>query len=65
MKSPFVCNDDWFTTGDSAELAPELQNTRTFFLKPRLDRTVKIEEKRVTLSELEERLANHDYVRIW
>ena len=64
VKSPFVCNDDWFTTGDSAEFLSDQADSRQFFLRPRLDRTVKIEEKRVTLNELEERLGNHDYVRL-
>lgn len=58
VRSPFIGSDDWFTTADSVEF---LRDGR-FQLRGRLDRVVKIEEKRLSLAELEERLCRHPWV---
>jgi acyl-coenzyme A synthetase/AMP-(fatty) acid ligase len=58
IRSPFVGGDDWFAMADGAEL---LVNGR-FRLRGRLDRVVKIEEKRLSLPEMEGRLTAHPWV---
>ncbi len=61
VRSPFfneVENDGWFVTGDIAEMA----KGKTFLLKGRGDRVVKIEEKRLSLAEMEQRLESHSIV---
>ncbi len=45
--------------GDTAEF---LANSDRFILKGRIDKIVKIEEKRISLSELESRLEEHQFV---
>jgi acyl-coenzyme A synthetase/AMP-(fatty) acid ligase len=52
LRSPFLDNDDWFETADLIEPA-----TRGFHLRGRADRIVKIEGKRISLTEIEQALA--------
>jgi acyl-coenzyme A synthetase/AMP-(fatty) acid ligase/3-hydroxymyristoyl/3-hydroxydecanoyl-(acyl carrier protein) dehydratase len=52
IKSPYIKDPAGFTTGDRAEILPGGQ----FLLKGRADSIVKIEEKRVSLLEVEARL---------
>jgi acyl-coenzyme A synthetase/AMP-(fatty) acid ligase/uncharacterized membrane protein/3-hydroxymyristoyl/3-hydroxydecanoyl-(acyl carrier protein) dehydratase len=52
VRSPYVKDPAGFTTGDLAELLPDGR----FLLKGRADSIVKIEEKRVSLPEVEARL---------
>ena len=61
VKSPFfneLENDGWFVTGDIAEMVED----KTFLLKGRGDRVVKIEEKRLSLADMEQRLESHPMV---
>ncbi|MCG8667975.1 MAG: acyl--CoA ligase [Pseudomonadales bacterium] len=53
VKSPFVYTDDWFQMGDNVTQL----SSDGFVLGGRSDRVVKIEEKRISLDELETRLA--------
>lgn len=55
LKSPLLDHDDWFTTGDRAEV----YGPHRFRLLGRLDRIAKIEGKRVSLTNMESRLAEH------
>ncbi len=57
--SPFIDDDAPYETNDAATL---LDDGR-FRIHGRLDRIVKIEEKRLSLSELEARLVEHPWVR--
>ncbi|MDO9225009.1 MAG: AMP-binding protein [Pseudomonadota bacterium] len=59
LVSPFLPDTTPLTTGDAAEL---LEDGR-FHLLGRLDRIVKIEEKRLSLAEMEARLSGHPWVR--
>jgi acyl-coenzyme A synthetase/AMP-(fatty) acid ligase/3-hydroxymyristoyl/3-hydroxydecanoyl-(acyl carrier protein) dehydratase len=52
VRSPFIRDPAGFTTGDTAEILPDGR----FLLKGRADAVVKIEEKRVSLPEVESRL---------
>jgi acyl-coenzyme A synthetase/AMP-(fatty) acid ligase/uncharacterized membrane protein/3-hydroxymyristoyl/3-hydroxydecanoyl-(acyl carrier protein) dehydratase len=52
IKSPYLRDQGGFTTGDLAELLPGGR----FLLKGRADSIVKIEEKRISLPELENRI---------
>ncbi|MCK6264366.1 AMP-binding protein [Vibrio sp. ZSDE26] len=52
LKSPYIDPSCWYQTADQCEM---LDHTR-FHLKGRADRIVKIEEKRVSLVEVEKRL---------
>ncbi|CAH0533971.1 D-alanine--D-alanyl carrier protein ligase [Vibrio stylophorae] len=54
--SPFVGNE-WYHTDDLIELSGD-----TFLLKGRADRVVKIEEKRVSLSEIEQHLERNPWI---
>lgn len=58
VRSPFLGDDDWFVTADAAEI---LDDGR-FRLKGRLDRVVKIEEKRVSLVQMEDQLRRHAWI---
>lgn len=55
--SPFT-GDEWIAMGDRARLLPE----SSFELLGRADRIVKVEEKRVSLDELDARLREHAWV---
>jgi acyl-coenzyme A synthetase/AMP-(fatty) acid ligase len=52
IKSPYIRDEAGFTTGDLAEILPDGR----FFLLGRADSIVKIEEKRVSLPEVENRI---------
>jgi acyl-coenzyme A synthetase/AMP-(fatty) acid ligase len=52
VKSPYIEEQDGFTTGDLAEFLDD----GNFLLKGRVDSIVKIEEKRVSLIEVENRI---------
>ena len=61
VRSPFfneLKNDGWFVTGDIAEMAED----NSFLLIGRGDRVVKIEEKRLSLADMEQRLGSHPMV---
>lgn len=52
LRSPHIDPHHWYQTADECELLGE----RQFILKGRTDRVIKIEEKRVSLVEVEKRL---------
>jgi acyl-coenzyme A synthetase/AMP-(fatty) acid ligase len=52
IKSPWIDFNIWYQTSDQCELLDE----QHFVLKGRIDRVVKIEEKRVSLNEVEQRV---------
>ncbi|WP_153447841.1 AMP-binding protein [Vibrio algicola] len=56
--SPLVDSQSWYQTADQCELL----NSQQFVLKGRADRVVKIEEKRISLTEIERRLNQLDEV---
>jgi acyl-coenzyme A synthetase/AMP-(fatty) acid ligase len=58
VKSPYMNTDEWFAMGDKIELL----DGRRFVSQGRVDRIVKIEEKRLSLSEMEQRLEKMDWV---
>ncbi len=58
VRSPFIGGDAWFAMADTAQL---LDDGR-FLLLGRSDRIVKIEEKRLSLPEVEQRLTAHSWV---
>lgn len=58
IQSPYLTNMDWYTCDDRIELNQNGQ----FALLNRADRTVKIEEKRLSLDELENTLCKHNWV---
>jgi len=53
VKSPFSFRRGWYAMGDGAEL---LEGGRTFRLLGRMDRLVKINEERVNLAEMEDKV---------
>lgn len=55
VRSPFMPDDEWFRSGDRAAF----ESDGRFVLQGRADRIVKVEEERVSLPELEQRLAEH------
>ncbi len=59
VKSPYMDTDEWFAMGDKIELL----DSRRFVSRGRIDRIVKIEEKRLSLSEMEQRLKKMDWVQ--
>ncbi|OAN11013.1 AMP-fatty acid ligase [Photobacterium jeanii] len=58
IQSPFIDGIDWYQTSDQCDLLPE----RQFMLKGRADRVVKIEEKRISLVEVEQRLTELEWI---
>jgi acyl-coenzyme A synthetase/AMP-(fatty) acid ligase len=59
LQSPFLQTDEWLRMDDAVALLPDGR----FKLKGRLDRTVKIEEKRLSLPEMEGVLMRHPWVQ--
>jgi acyl-coenzyme A synthetase/AMP-(fatty) acid ligase len=57
LDSPYLPERDW-RMDDAAELLPDGR----FFLRGRLDRVVKVEGKRLSLPQLEQLLARHEWV---
>lgn len=60
IRSPYCFQSSWFTTADCAEK----QGDRQFLLKGRADDIVKIEEKRISLTEIENKLYAHPEVLV-
>ncbi len=58
VRSPFLPDDEWYITADGASVGTR----NSFQLGERLDRIVKIEEKRVSLPEVEALLAAHNWI---
>jgi acyl-coenzyme A synthetase/AMP-(fatty) acid ligase/3-hydroxymyristoyl/3-hydroxydecanoyl-(acyl carrier protein) dehydratase len=58
VRSPFIPDAKWFQAGDRAEI----DGDGRFQLKGRADRIVKVEEERVSLPEIENRLLEHPAV---
>jgi len=58
VSSPYLDTEGFFTTADQVELLSE----QCFRLLGRLDRIVKIEEKRLALPEVEQHCLNSEYV---
>ena len=59
IRSPYLESDDLWQTDDGIDLLPDGR----FRLRGRLDRVVKIEEKRLSLPEMESALTRHPWVR--
>jgi acyl-coenzyme A synthetase/AMP-(fatty) acid ligase len=59
VRSAFVDASAWLETSDAADIGADGR----FRLRGRRDRVVKIEEKRLSLPELEDRLRSHPWVR--
>jgi acyl-coenzyme A synthetase/AMP-(fatty) acid ligase/3-hydroxymyristoyl/3-hydroxydecanoyl-(acyl carrier protein) dehydratase len=59
VRSPYIQDPAGFATGDRAEILPD----RRFILKERADSVVKIEEKRVSLPEVEQRILSSGLVK--
>lgn len=59
IQSPYLPDDSAYQMGDSVEIVGENE----FVLGARLDRIVKIEEKRVSLPQLEQHLCAHLWVK--
>ncbi|MGF1695609.1 AMP-binding protein [Vibrio lamellibrachiae] len=58
LKSPYIDISRWYQTTDQCEMVGDCQ----FLLKGRSDRVVKIEEKRVSLVEVEKRLEQLQWI---
>jgi len=58
LRSPFIDPQSWYQTSDQCELLAGGQ----FRLKGRADRVVKIEEKRISLTEVERRLCQLEWI---
>ncbi|WP_407333225.1 AMP-binding protein [Enterovibrio sp. 27052020O] len=58
LLSPYIDPHNWYHTADICDLI----NAQHFLLKGRADRVVKIEEKRVSLPEIEQRLCQNPWV---
>jgi len=58
VASPFCFTQDWYAMGDRVELLSETE----FRLLGRLDRIVKLEEKRISLDQMEDYLRQDDYI---
>ncbi|WP_318480746.1 AMP-binding protein [Photobacterium leiognathi] len=56
--SPFIDQTQWYQTSDHCEL---IDNDR-FMLKGRTDRIIKIEEKRISLTDVEQRLCSLPWI---
>ncbi len=58
IKSPFIDANTWYQTSDQCELLSD----RSFQLIGRADRIVKIEEKRISLVDVEQRLTQLEWI---
>ncbi|PTP39540.1 AMP-fatty acid ligase [Vibrio splendidus] len=58
LLSPYIDKNNWYQTADECEMVSSNQ----FILKGRTDRVIKIEEKRVSLVEVEKRLEQLPWV---
>ncbi|MFV0448703.1 MAG: AMP-binding protein [Vibrio sp.] len=59
LRSAHIDPDGWYQTADECEFVSE----NKFILKGRTDRIIKVEEKRVSLVEVEKRVEQLDYVK--
>jgi len=60
VRSPFMPDLSWFQAGDRAQI----DHDGRFVLRGRADRIVKVEEERVSLPEIEQRLSEHPAVAV-
>ncbi|EPI5809926.1 AMP-binding protein [Vibrio vulnificus] len=58
LRSPHIDGENWYQTADECEMVSE----RQFLLKGRTDRVIKLEEKRISLVEVEKRLDHLDWI---
>ncbi|PKG55520.1 aconitate hydratase [Shewanella sp. Choline-02u-19] len=58
LKSPYLENDHWLRCEDKVDIAADGK----FSLQGRLDRIIKVEEKRLSLVQMESLLESHPYV---
>lgn len=58
LKAPHIDGDNWYQTADECEFHDDV----CFQLKGRTDRIVKVEEKRISLVEVEKRLEQLDWI---
>ena len=58
LLSPYIDRDNWYQTADKCEMVSNNQ----FILKGRTDRIIKIEEKRISLVEVEKRLEQLSWI---
>lgn len=58
LLSPYIDRDNWYQTADECEMVSNNQ----FILKGRTDRIIKIEEKRISLVEVEKRLEQLSWI---
>ncbi len=58
LKSPYLATKEWFVTEDKVSIEPD----GSFQLLERLDRIVKVAEKRVSLQHMEQLLSEHQFV---
>jgi len=58
LLSPYIDRDNWYQTADECEMVSDHQ----FILKGRTDRIIKIEEKRISLVEVEKRLEQLSWI---
>ncbi|MDD9173326.1 AMP-binding protein [Aliivibrio sp. S2TY2] len=58
LLSPFIDESQWYPTSDYCDLLDNGQ----FMLKGRVDRVIKIEEKRLSLTEVEKRLMQLEWI---
>ena len=63
VKTNHACTHDWILTGDKVELAVENDFKSSFNLLGRLDRIVKLEEKRLSLDAIELKILELDAVQ--
>lgn len=59
LLSPYINKEQWYQTADECEMVSEHQ----FILKGRTDRIIKIEEKRISLVEVEKRLEQLPWIK--
>jgi acyl-coenzyme A synthetase/AMP-(fatty) acid ligase len=59
VSSPFISETDFIPMSDRAVI----HKNGSFILQERIDRIVKIEGKRISLSQIEQQLMNHEIVR--
>ncbi|GAD80391.1 AMP-binding protein [Vibrio ezurae] len=58
LRAPHIAGDQWYQTADECQF----HDKNTFDLKGRTDRVIKIEEKRVSLVEVEKRLEQLSWI---
>ena len=59
IRSPYLLEPDWYLADDRIAL----DSAQGFRLLGRVDRVVKVEEKRVSLDEVQTKLVTHDWVK--